>query len=388
MNKNVEIVKKLISDNKSFSFILKTQKYKNIYDEIMSYTNHLNIKFIERIYWYINQLTDYPICILPDCNCKSTKFLKLETGYKKYCSAKCAARSDECKQKHIETNRKKYGVDNVAQNKNIKNKMQQTILERYGVTNIGAFKPNREKIKNTNIERYGTANGHKKDDSLEIGNNISITRCTNFYNKIINTNDEVKPLFSIDDYINSEKYADFKWHCNKCGNDFIGKIKHGKHIARCLNCYPYSESKPEQDILDYINSITSNLQIFQHNRSLLKPLEVDIYIPEKKLAIEFDGIYWHCDDILQNKNYHLNKTELCEKQGIQLIHIFENEWIYKQDIVKSRLKNLLGIYDKTIYARKCEIKEVNSKISKAFQEENHIQGSVNAKVSIGLYFEN
>jgi hypothetical protein len=116
-------------------------------------------------------------------------------------------------------------------------------------------------------------------------------------------------------------------------------------------------------------------------------MELDIYIPEKKLAIEFDGLYWHNDNIVK-PNYHLNKTELCEKQGIKLIHIFENEWLTKQDIVKSRLKNLLGIYDKTIFARKCQIKEVNNKVSKEFQDKNHIQGSVNSKINLGLYFKN
>ena len=111
-------------------------------------------------------------------------------------------------------------------------------------------------------------------------------------------------------------------------------------------------------------------------------------MPHKKLAIEFDGLYWHSEETGKNKNYHLNKTELCEKQEIQLIHIFENEWLTKQDIVKSRLKNLLGIYDKIVYSRKCEIKEVDSKISKKFQDEYHIQGSVNSKISLGLYYQN
>jgi len=140
--------------------------------------------------------------------------------------------------------------------------------------------------------------------------------------------------------------------------------------------------------LQILKESKPSLQIKQHDRSVLKPLEVDLYIPDLKLAIEFDGLYWHSDDILLDRNYHLSKTQKCEEQGIQLIHIFENEWIYKQDIVKSRLKNLLGVYDKTVYARKCEVREVDSKASRAFQEENHIQGAVNAKASLGLFYEN
>ena len=80
------------------------------------------------------------------------------------------------------------------------------------------------------------------------------------------------------------------------------------------------------------------------------------------------------------------KTELCEKHDIHLIHVFENEWNYMQNIVKSRLKDILGIYDKAVFARKCIIKEVDNEISMLFQDENHLQGAVNAKVNLGLYF--
>lgn len=79
---------------------------------------------------------------------------------------------------------------------------------------------------------------------------------------------------------------------------------------------------------------------------------------------------------------------MCEARGIQLIHIFENEWEFKREIVESRIKNLLGIYDNTVFARKCEIKEIDSKTSKEFQEINHIQGSVNSSVNVGLYHGN
>jgi hypothetical protein len=93
--------------------------------------------------------------------------------------------------------------------------------------------------------------------------------------------------------------------------------------------------------------------------------------------------------LYKDKNYHLNKTVECEKKGIQLIHIFEDEWLYKQDIVKSRVKNILGLTENRIYARKCVIKEVSSKESKEFLNKNHIQGSINnSNVRIGLYYNN
>ena len=116
--------------------------------------------------------------------------------------------------------------------------------------------------------------------------------------------------------------------------------------------------------------------------------ELDIYIPDRKLAFEYDGLYWHKDNGCGNdRNRHLFKTELCESKGIHLVHIFENEWLNKRSIVESRIKNLLGVFDKIVYARKCEVKEVPSKDSFEFQNMNHIQGGVHSSVNIGLYYE-
>jgi hypothetical protein len=75
------------------------------------------------------------------------------------------------------------------------------------------------------------------------------------------------------------------------------------------------------------------------------------------------------------------------KSQIKLIHIFEDEWLYRQDIVKSILKYKLNKIENKIFARKCEIKEISSNESKIFLENNHIQGNVNSKVRIGLFFE-
>ena len=71
----------------------------------------------------------------------------------------------------------------------------------------------------------------------------------------------------------------------------------------------------------------------QNCRNIIAPLEIDIFIPSKNIAIEYDGLYWHSSNKFSGrtieKKYHLNKTEQCLKKGIKLIHIFENEWILK-----------------------------------------------------------
>ena len=121
-------------------------------------------------------------------------------------------------------------------------------------------------------------------------------------------------------------------------------------------------------------------------RSIAKPYEVDIYLPDYNLAIEYNGLYWH-SEIYKKNDYHINKTELCEKNEIKLLQIFEDEWVYKRDIVKSIIKNKLNINLNKIYARKCFIKEISNDSYRDFLNNNHIQGYVNTKIKLGLHYE-
>ena len=78
---------------------------------------------------------------------------------------------------------------------------------------------------------------------------------------------------------------------------------------------------------------------------------------------------------------------MCEDKGYQLIHIFEDEWINQRQIIEDRIKSLLGIYDRKIYARKCEIREIEKAVSDIFLLENHLQGKDNASIRYGLYYQ-
>ena len=153
----------------------------------------------------------------------------------------------------------------------------------------------------------------------------------------------------------------------------------------CPKCGNNNESKGEKTLCSFLDKC--NLQFVNKERITIYPQELDIYSVKQNIAVEYNGLYWHSEEY-KDTNYHLNKTELCEKQGIRLIHIFEDEWLYKQEIVKSRLKSILGIIDNKIYARQCIIKEVSFKESNEFLEKNHIQGNCMSKYRYGLYYNN
>ena len=154
----------------------------------------------------------------------------------------------------------------------------------------------------------------------------------------------------------------------------------GHGCAKCVSII----SNQEIEINKFINSL--GVDTITSNRSIILGKELDIYIPSKKIAIEFDGLYWHSEEFL-NKDYHLNKTQLCEELGIQLIHIFEDEWVNTPEIVKSRLKNLLNLTENRIYGRTCIIDNITNLESIKFLNDNHLQGGINATHHIGLRYK-
>jgi len=133
-------------------------------------------------------------------------------------------------------------------------------------------------------------------------------------------------------------------------------------------------------ISKYVDEIKCNDKI------QITPYEIDIFIPKLKIGFEYNGIYWH-SDTYKDKNYHQIKTNLCEKNNIQLIHIWEDDWLNKQMIVKSMILNKIGKTQNRIYARKTEIREITDNgLIREFLDNNHLQGFVGSKIKIGLFY--
>lgn len=152
--------------------------------------------------------------------------------------------------------------------------------------------------------------------------------------------------------------------------------------STCIICNPQT-SRKELDLLDYIKSIYTGW-IETNDRNIISPKELDIVLPDLGIAIEFNGTYYHSEQF-KDRYYHLDKTKDVESFGYRLIHINEDEWNDKQDIVKSRLKSILGLSDK-VYARKCNIREIG--FPKEFLEENHIQGAGSpSSINLGLFLQ-
>lgn len=182
-------------------------------------------------------------------------------------------------------------------------------------------------------------------------------------------------------YINSKEKISHQ--CQLCGNVWDTRPNDILNGIGCPVCAKSQQtSKAERELGIYIQSIYTGWIEFS-DRSILKGKELDIVLPDLGLAFEYNGVYWHREDV-KGKNYHLNKTTAVENFGYQLIHVNEYEWQTKQPIVRSRIKALLGFSNK-IYARKCTIKEVDSIEAASFLNVNHIQGNCISKYRYGLY---
>jgi len=139
----------------------------------------------------------------------------------------------------------------------------------------------------------------------------------------------------------------------------------------------------EKELSKFINSIYDGKIIDSYRDGL----EIDVYLPDLKLGFEFNGLYYHSSEF-KEKNYHLNKTKHFGERGIRIIHIWEDDWKNRRDIVKSQITNLLGLTSNKIFARRCEVREISdSKLARKFLDENHIQGFVNSRKKVGLYYD-
>lgn len=335
----------------------------------------------------------------PNC---LTKFQIQSWKQKIYCNRKCAqeftkSKNQDWLKKRDITNLDKYGVKSPLENKQVLQNYKDSIKEKYGVENPFQVKEFRDRADTTILERYGTrfANSNK-DIRKKISNSIKGKQKdrTNFIEikwdkiELFCKETDIIPLFNKEYLLNNKIIeSKFKFKCNKCSSEMEVSINNG-YFPSCMCSNYKGYSLVEEEIYKFIiNNYDGKIEL--KRRGLLpSTFEVDIYLPELSLAIEVNGIYWHSENLGKYRDYHLFKTEKLLSQGIQLIHIFDNEWIFNKPVIQSILLNRLGLTPNKIYARKCEIREVNNLETKEFLINNHRQGYCPSKYNLGLYYNN
>lgn len=418
--------------------------FPELYKDIMSAEICANKSFSERLFIYFNP---HATGLCKVCG-RPTKFRNFKSGYPIYCSSKCSNSDPDKKETCRQTVINRYGVENVSKSSVVKDRICNTFKEKYGVEWVGQSKEVQAKQKATCIEKYGVPTPFQMDDFQE----KSIQTCREKYGTDYAVqSQEVKSKITasyIDktgfsnpsynpDVIDKRRETNFKnfdgrWFTqtdemtqsnhglflnrhkniigetdstyivscedNKCTlcesktfeidkNVFVQRSSQSTVICPIKLPLMGNASLAETELLDYIKSIYDG-EIETGDRSIISPLELDIAIPDKHIAIEFNGVFWHSDfNPRMCKTYHRDKSLKCRDKGYQLLHIWEDDWYNRKDIIKDYIKSKLGLCSKRIYARKCHVREIDAHTARLFVDSNHIQGYSNATYKIGLFYD-
>ena len=269
--------------------------------------------------------------------------------------------TDVIRQKTIKTCLERYGTEAPYLSGVIREKGKQTCLERYGVENPTQNKEIRQKLRQTCLERYGT---------------------TTYAESLLDEN--VIPLLSNKEWCeeNIKDYTIQEISLNLgCSTHVVRRYfkihKINPNIVR-----PFT-SAAQREIARTL--ITNNIEFTENDRSILKTQDVDIFIPELMIAIEYDGIYFHTENTYKrHKSYHANKTNKCKEKGIDLLHIWSNDWLYNKEAVKAKILRKCGVFTEELLAISCNIRIINQEQFKQFNLSNSIQEEHPSKI-YGLF---
>ena len=169
-------------------------------------------------------------------------------------------------------------------------------------------------------------------------------------------------------------YKKYRIKHKPCGK-VITRTLHDLGSIRCYHCYP--KSRGENFIADYL---ASKVPIIRGDRQLIAPKEIDVIIPSLKVAIEYNGSYWHSSKWI-NKKAHSIKTQECLNKGYKLYHF----WDYQDNNkIIDKLNQLMGL-SKKVYARNTEVKEVSYQDKKEFFDNYHLSNDCTTSFALGLY---
>ena len=376
LNLNCKLYSKEELENKfciTEKLLVSLSKNDNIINSVKTYLKLINVDFkrmsnLESVYFIKNRLTEIPRCI----KCKDFCNYKGAGVYHKFCSTKCSANSTETSNKRAETVKAKYGskVSNVFQSEMVKDKIKQTclqkygvdsfaktdkfkedykkqMLEKYGVKNVFCLKETVDKIKQTCLQKYGV-DSHSKTISFK--NQISFFNKAACYNNLLDNQefkDKFTVLFSIDNYFgtrkknldNSLSWIKYPFKCNRCDCKFSSIVTSTNDISS-INCPVCDRNKAQQELASFINKFTI---ITYNDRSMIYPEELDVFLSDKKIAFEYNGLYWHSTKFVKNLNKHFDKYNTCKEKDISLYAIEDSEWRFRNKEVKAFIKRKLQL---------------------------------------------
>lgn len=432
----------MLSSHSDTRVKLKIAK-EHFWADIEAFIGGFDVPDIEKLWLYLNGKT------VPEIMCVNGSrptFVSFNKGYLKFCGNQsvCACnrenaekarehRSETDRQniitKRKTTNREKYGADFASMTDAVKHATAQTCIDRYGVKsptmnaeildkvqqsnlhNHGVAWATQstkiiEKVKETNRQKFGTDYPSQNPEVVKQTKNHWIAKYgRDNPMKVLHIKEKLQELFTSIGVRKPNQYHfpagvadkldDIDWLKEQNQTHTLKEIAQQLGISIFPVCHRFKQhgitpkvhfvSSGQRELTDFIRGF--GYDVTTNNRHLLKGYELDIFVPSKNIAFEYDGLWWHSINAGKPKTYHSMKTKLCAERGITLIHVWENEWLLQREIVESRICAILGNAN-SIYARKTEVVELDHQTSKMFFSETHLQGHAHAAVTYGLLFDN
>lgn len=449
----LKIIEYLSSSDKSDK-VIKSKEIKYILSSLFSdiFKGNSNSELKQKLNFIVYDISELPKCYCGNhlqfvSKEKSCLFTTQFGGWREFCSITCSRKSTSNITKREKTNLERYGEISFAKTQEFKTqfsekwstekkeifnkKAKKTYNEKYGVDHFSKTAEYIEKRTATCLEKYSVKNTFQLLDKVregqlkkfdgntswiqteqgkkflaennpmsipEIARKSTLTRLIKdfsnvpeeFVSCIINNDKEtfISIIDSLFDQCDKERLLVARKL--NIGYSTLCRYIRNFNVQDRYISLTGAPSIAEREIYEFIKQFFPD--IIQGNRTLLgDSRELDIFIPSKNLAIEYNGVYYHSEYFgSKDFKYHLSKTDLCEDKGIQLLHIFDDEWNnpIKQEILKSMILHKLGISENKIYARKCQIKDVLPQVARIFLDTNHLSGFKGAKFHKGLFLNN
>ena len=332
------------------------------------------------------------------CNKKECQTTKRKTVFKELYGVEHPSQSKKVQEKRKNTFIEKFGCENPFQNEQVKEKIRQTNKKRYGVSNPQQLKTIRKRSEETTMERYGVTYPIQSPGlKVKIYNTIEERYGVKHYGHLQRVNfEDIVSMSEKKNYkINftekcyKNKTQPLSYTCLKHGIDFetsLVALRLNEH--QCPKCQIFKRSKAEIEISNLVESLSQGVEL--GNRKILNGKEIDVYVPKNNLAIEYHGLYHHCE-IFKDRTYHYNKFIGCKADGILLVQVFEDEWRDKREICESIIRAKLGTIECRVPARKLKVIEsdkLNENMFSSFFLANHLQGNTKFEKAFGLVDDN
>jgi hypothetical protein len=202
--------------------------------------------------------------------------------------------------------------------------------------------------------------------------------------RVLSRSSDFELITPIEEYVSRQRqYLEFR--CKKCGDIQQKTLQAFERGSLCEKCHPLTASQWQLEVEEFVSSLGFNVE--RGNRKTIFPKEIDIFVPDKHFGIECHGLYFHseakdgCDSKL-----HATKAMLAENAGIRLLQIFHDEWRDRNYIVKEMIRSRLGISNRKIGARKCNLVQIDAKAQRQFFESSHLSGYAPAQNAWALEY--